>query len=131
MKKITTSLAIAAFILAPMGAFAHGNGNGHGHDKGRGQGHHQRHDNHDRWDRGGHHYSRDRVIVVQKGYHHRGPAPRHRYYHRSDLAKIATFAVLAGVTYAIVDNVYYQQRGERYEYVSAPPAGSYRVVDYR
>lgn len=121
MKTMTIcSLTIAALALTPLAASAGDHGHGH-HHKDRGHHHKER----------GHHYSRDRVIVVKEGYRHRGPAPRHRYYQRDNLAKIATFAVLAGVTYAIVDNVYYKQRGDRYEYVAQPPAGSYRVLEGR
>ncbi|EKE76699.1 hypothetical protein [Gallaecimonas xiamenensis] len=100
------SLAIAGLALAPMAAQA------------------------DRWGRHGHgHGHGSKVIVVKPGYHHYGPAPRHRYYHRDALAGIATFAILAGVTYAIVDNAYYRQNGSGYTYVDRPPAGSYQVVD--
>ena len=54
-----------------------------------------------------------KVVVVHK-------PPRHRYYHRSRLPEIATFAVIAGATYAIIDNHYYKRRGDKYEYVDKP-----------
>ncbi|WP_115718730.1 hypothetical protein [Gallaecimonas mangrovi] len=68
------------------------------------------------------------VIVVHHGYHHPGPPPV-RYYHGNALADLATFAIFAGVTYAIVDNTYYRQQGNKYVYVQNPPAGSYTVVN--
>lgn len=59
------------------------------------------------------HYKRPVVIK---------PVPRHRSYHRSYLPAAATFAVIAGITYAIVDNNYYKQSGDTYVYVEQPPA---------
>ncbi|WP_051252472.1 hypothetical protein [Ferrimonas kyonanensis] len=67
------------------------------------------------------------VIIVKPGYHHK-PYRNHYSYHRHELARIATFAVFAGVTYAIVDNAYYRQQGDSYVYVAQPPAGSYQVL---
>ncbi|SDK02378.1 hypothetical protein SAMN04488540_11781 [Ferrimonas sediminum] len=67
------------------------------------------------------------VIVVKPGYHHK-PYRNHYSYHRHELARVATFAVFAGVTYAIVENAYYRQQGDSYVYVAQPPAGSYQVV---
>lgn len=53
------------------------------------------------------------VVVVKK-------KQRHDHYHRSRLPEIATFAVIAGATYAIINNAYYKQRGDNYEYVDKP-----------
>lgn len=51
------------------------------------------------------------------------------YYYHNDLVGIATFAVFAGITYAIVHDAYYQQRGNRYVYVESPPVGNYTIID--
>ncbi|WP_417356720.1 hypothetical protein [Gallaecimonas pentaromativorans] len=108
-KTLITGIAALSMILVPTLAEAHG-----GHYDGHYGGH------------GG----PGRVIVVKPGYHHYGPPPaRHYYHHGNALAGIATFAVFAGITYAIVNNAYYRQQGDRYVYVDTPPAGSYRVVN--
>ncbi|WKE63958.1 hypothetical protein PVT67_09620 [Gallaecimonas kandeliae] len=104
---LITTLTLASLAAAPLAASAHDNGRGHGYAHGH----------------------NDKVIVVKSGYHHHGPAPRYRSYHGNALAGLATFAILAGVTYAIVDNAYYRQQGNNYVYVDRPPAGTYRVVD--
>lgn len=62
-----------------------------------------------------------KVVVVKPGHrpmHHPGHPPR---FHRHSLPIDATFALIAGVTYAIIDNAYYQKNGETYEYVEQPP----------
>ncbi|MCW8328429.1 hypothetical protein MD588_06365 [Photobacterium sp. SDRW27] len=33
---------------------------------------------------------------------------------------VATFAVIAGASYAIVDNYYYKKKGDKYTYVESP-----------
>lgn len=58
-----------------------------------------------------HHYHRDVVVVKEK------------QYHQSRLPEIATFAVIAGVTYAIVNNTFYKKSGDEYRAVERP---SYR-----
>lgn len=88
---------------------------------------------HDR-DRGGYGRGPNRwhspAIIVHEGYHH--PRPRHisPYYYGYNLPTGVALAVLAGVTYAVVDGMYYyRQAGDRYVYVERPPAGSYSVVE--
>ncbi|WP_180765739.1 DUF6515 family protein [Vibrio parahaemolyticus] len=66
-------------------------------------------------------------IYVRSGYWYPPYRGRYYYYH-NDLVGIATFAIFAGVTYAIVQDAYYQQRGSRYVYVQNPPAGNYTVI---
>ena len=85
-------------------------------------------------DRGGYGHGPNRwhppAIIVHQGYHH--PRPRHfsRFYYGYNLPTGVALAVLAGVTYAIVDGMYYyRQTGDRYVYVERPPAGSYTVVE--
>ncbi|MDO6705851.1 hypothetical protein [Photobacterium sp. 1_MG-2023] len=59
-----------------------------------------------------HHYHRDVVVVHER--------PR-REYHRSNLPDLVTFAVISGMTYAIIDNAFYKQSGERYIYTPHRP----------
>ncbi|PSW13216.1 hypothetical protein C9J01_10195 [Photobacterium rosenbergii] len=56
-----------------------------------------------------------KVVVVNKR-----SAPSHKHYHRNSLPKIATFAVISGVSYAIVDNFYYKRQGDSYIHVDNP-----------
>ncbi|MGF1878629.1 hypothetical protein L4D77_25525 [Photobacterium frigidiphilum] len=87
-----------------------------GHGKGHGKGHKKHHHNtvvivQPKYKKKKHHHH-NTVVVVQP--------PRNRYYHRSRLPEIATFAVIAGISYAIVDNVFYKKSGDRYDYVDSP-----------
>lgn len=89
-----------------------------GHGKGHGKGHKKHHHHHNtvvvvkpKYKKK-HHHHHNTVVVVQP--------PRNRYYHRSRLPEIATFAVIAGISYAIVDNVFYKKSGDRYDYVDSP-----------
>ncbi|WP_440878740.1 hypothetical protein [Vibrio natriegens] len=67
-------------------------------------------------------------IYVRSG--HRYPPYRgHYYYYHRDLVDIATFAIFAGITYAIIQDAYYKKSGDRYVYVESPPAGNYTVID--
>ncbi|MFI3246577.1 MAG: hypothetical protein R3Y10_08860 [Ferrimonas sp.] len=67
-----------------------------------------------------------RHIVVRPGQFYRPPA-RLRYPAKG-IQNIATFALLAGVTYAVIDNVFYRQVGNEYVYEGNPPAGNYTVL---
>ncbi|EDP59501.1 hypothetical protein AND4_10104 [Vibrio sp. AND4] len=66
-------------------------------------------------------------IYVRPGYWYPPYRGRYSYYHR-DLANIATFAVFAGITYAIVQDAYYRREGARYVYVRYPPSGNYTIL---
>ena len=66
-------------------------------------------------------------IYVRPGYWYPPYRGRYYYYH-SDLVGIATFAVFAGVTYAIVHDSYYRRDGVRYVYVRYPPSGNYTIL---
>lgn len=95
---------ILTFGLAVPGeAMAKGNHHHKHHKKHHHNYHHSHHD----------HYRHRDVIVVKE-------RPRHYHYHRSRLPEIATFAIIAGATYAIIDNHYYKKRGDNYEYVNRP-----------
>ncbi len=67
-------------------------------------------------------------INVHSGYRY-PPYRGHYYYYHRDLVDIATFAIFAGITYAIVNDAYYQKSGDRYVYVQSPPAGNYTIID--
>ncbi len=73
-----------------------------------------------------HHHST--YISVGSGYRY-PPYRGHYYFYHRDLVDIATFAIFAGVTYAIINDVYYQKSGDRYVYVQSPPAGNYTIID--
>lgn len=66
-------------------------------------------------------------IYVRPGYWYPPYRGRYYYYH-SDLVDIATFAVFAGITYAIVQDSYYRRDGVRYVYVRYPPSGNYTIL---
>ncbi len=68
------------------------------------------------------------VIVVKPGHVHR-PPPHRLHYSAKGLRDIATFALFAGVAYAVVDNVFYRKQGDQYVYDANPPAGSYTVMN--
>ncbi|BAX54859.1 TPA: hypothetical protein ACX6QT_002386 [Photobacterium damselae] len=106
MKKFIIGMVITA-LLSPSMAFA--KPHKHHHKK-----HHKdviivkpKHHRH-------HHHHRD-VVIVKPGRPYYKP-----WYYRSSLPEIATFAVIAGVTYAIVDNMYYKRDGDRYIKVMRP-----------
>ncbi|SDH16000.1 hypothetical protein SAMN04488136_109147 [Vibrio xiamenensis] len=54
------------------------------------------------------------------GHPHQNPAPR--AYHRSSMPSAASFLIVSGITYAIINGLYYQQHGDQYVYVENPPA---------
>ncbi|CAE6901268.1 hypothetical protein ACOMICROBIO_FLGHMIGD_01470 [Vibrio sp. B1FLJ16] len=76
------------------------------------------------------------VVVVKPNHrpnhnHNHRPshnAPSHRSYHRSVLPATAAFMMVAGITYAIIDNAYYKQSGDQYIYVEQPPVSSSQQV---
>ncbi|MGR5143956.1 hypothetical protein ACQKPX_20085 [Photobacterium sp. DNB23_23_1] len=113
-KSIVTGMvavAIMSFGLATP-SVAEAKGHKHGHKHGH---HHHKHK----------HHKKHVVVVKKKPKKHKKVVvvhkrPKHRHYHRSRLPEIATFAVIAGATYAIIDNHYYKRRGDDYEYVAKP-----------
>ncbi|MCA0936458.1 hypothetical protein LCL85_13035 [Vibrio alginolyticus] len=85
-------------------------------------------------------YHRPPPVVVRPPHHHRTyisvssgyrypPYRGHYYFYHRDLVDIATFAIFAGITYAIINDAYYQKSGDRYVYVQNPPAGNYTIID--
>lgn len=124
MKKlILTAISASALVLAPLAAQANGRYDHDTHQKSR----YDR--SHERRDHGNHRDRNDRKVVVVKNNHWRYTPPHHYYrapprqvfYYRSSLPELATFAILAGVTYAIIDNHYYRQTPVGYQYVANPP----------
>jgi len=78
--------------------------------------HHHKHHKHDHHNSHHHneHYHNDRhrdVVIVNE---------HHHSYHESRLPEIATFAVIAGVTYAVVNNTFYKKSGNEYRSVQQP-----------
>ncbi|MGR5059983.1 hypothetical protein ACPV3O_17175 [Vibrio rotiferianus] len=62
-----------------------------------------------------------KVVVVKPAYRPVYKAPVHRVYHYNKIPRTATYLVIAGITYAVVDNVYYKRSGDQYIYVEQPP----------
>ncbi|MDX1304364.1 hypothetical protein [Photobacterium sp.] len=106
MKLLITCLLMVSFVLPSFAWAKKGHHGGHHHDvvvvKHKKKRHHHHHDDH--------HYSQN-VVVVNQPQHH---------YHRSRLPEIATFAVIAGASYAIVENVFYKKSGDNYVYAERP-----------
>ncbi|MGR4990414.1 hypothetical protein ACPV3U_12640 [Vibrio rotiferianus] len=62
-----------------------------------------------------------KVVVVKPVYRPVYKAPVHRVYHYNKIPRTATYLVIAGITYAVVDNAYYKRSGDQYIYVEQPP----------
>ncbi|WP_026960405.1 hypothetical protein [Aliagarivorans taiwanensis] len=72
-----------------------------------------------------------KVVVVTPKYRPAKPiyGPHwRRSYHRHHLPSVATFAVISGVTYAIVNNHYYRAQGNTYVYVQQSPVTAPNTV---
>ncbi len=76
--------------------------------------------------RNNHSNNKSKVIEVKSNYSHNKPSKT--VYKQSDLKSSAVYAVLSGVTYAVIDNIFYRQNGDNYTYVPKPPQGNYTVV---
>ncbi len=64
-----------------------------------------------------------------------GPSPVHHprnVYERQSLPDAVSFLLLSGITYAVIDGLYYREQGDKYIYVENPPvqadAPSYNIV---
>ncbi|WP_211318293.1 hypothetical protein [Photobacterium sanctipauli] len=103
---VVATLVLSFGLAIPTVAEAHGHKYYHKHKKHHKHKHkHHKHHHH-------HHHHKKVVVVKHK--------PKHKHYHHSRLPEIATFAIVAGATYAIIDNHFYKRRGDRYEYVERP-----------
>ncbi|RTR38719.1 hypothetical protein EKG38_11125 [Shewanella canadensis] len=60
-------------------------------------------------------------VVVKPGHRPVHKAPKHRSYHHKHLPASASFIVISGISYAIVDNAYYKRNGDQYIYIQQPP----------
>ncbi|WP_117232609.1 hypothetical protein [Vibrio maerlii] len=67
------------------------------------------------------HKASKKVVVVKPIYRPIYKTPVHRSYHRHKVPKYASYIILAGVSYAIIDNMYYKRSGDTYVYVEQPP----------
>ncbi|UIP30174.1 hypothetical protein [Photobacterium sp. TLY01] len=105
-------------LIAPATSFAHGGrdhgGRDHGYDHGYKKyykhKHKHRHHHHRKPVRHYHHHD---VVVIKE-------RPR-REYHRTNLPELVTFAVVSGITYAIIDNAFYKKSGDNYVYTPYRP----------
>ncbi len=65
--------------------------------------------------------ARKAVVVTKPSHKPVSRAPTHRSYHYKSLPKNAAFAVIAGISYAVIDNAYYKRSSDTYVYVEQPP----------
>ncbi|MGL6260036.1 DUF6515 family protein [Vibrio sp. WXL103] len=64
------------------------------------------------------------VIVIKPSHKPVKKVPVHRSYHRKSLPKTATFVVIAGISYAVINNAYYKRSNDTYVYVEQPPVSA-------
>lgn len=74
------------------------------------------------------HKASKKVVVVKPIHHPIHKTPIHRSYNHYKVPKYASYIVLAGVTYAIIDNMYYKRNGDTYVYVDQPPVTAAKDV---
>ncbi|KPA53188.1 MULTISPECIES: hypothetical protein [Photobacterium] len=70
----------------------------------------------------GHHHKHDCDRYYKEHYSEHYDDHHEPWYEKHHLPEIATFAVIAGATYAIINNTYYKKDGERYVYSEKPNA---------
>ncbi|MBW8190367.1 hypothetical protein K0504_04900 [Neiella marina] len=68
------------------------------------------------------------VVVLKPGFRPSHKAPTHRVYHHSKMPRGAEIIIIAGITYAVIDNIYYRREQERYVFVEQPPVAEPVVV---
>ncbi len=54
---------------------------------------------------------------------HRQP-PIHHVYERASLPSAASLLLISGITYAVIDGLYYQRHNDKYVYVENPPVAT-------
>ncbi|QIA66067.1 hypothetical protein GT360_21490 [Vibrio astriarenae] len=64
------------------------------------------------------------VVVIKPSHKPVYKAPVHRSYHRHKLPKSTTFVLIAGVSYAVINNAYYKRSNDTYIYVEQPPVSA-------
>jgi len=60
-------------------------------------------------------------VVVKPNHRPVRHAPKIRSYHHKHLPASASYLVIAGISYAIVDNAYYKRNGDQYIYIQQLP----------
>jgi len=68
-------------------------------------------------------------VVVKPDHRPVHKAPKHRSYHHKHLPASASFIVISGISYAIVDNAYYKRNGDQYIYIEQPPVTVQTTTD--
>ncbi|MGR5556769.1 DUF6515 family protein [Vibrio fortis] len=65
-----------------------------------------------------------KIVVVKPVYRPIKKVPKHRSYYYYKMPKHTSYIVLAGISYAVIDNVYYKRSGDQYIYIENPPVTS-------
>jgi len=65
-----------------------------------------------------------KIVVVKPVYRPVKKVPKHRSYYHYKMPKHTSYIVLAGISYAVIDNVYYKRSGDQYIYIENPPVTS-------
>ncbi|WP_234497696.1 hypothetical protein [Vibrio maritimus] len=68
--------------------------------------------------------SKVKPVVVKSAFKPVQKAPVHRSFHYRKLPKGATFVLIAGISYAVIDNAYYKRSNDTYIYVEQPPVST-------
>lgn len=58
--------------------------------------------------------------------HHRQPS-RH-FYDAASLPSAASLLLISGITYAVIDGLYYQRHNDKYVYVENPPVAQQQTI---
>ncbi|SHH77526.1 DUF6515 family protein [Ferrimonas marina] len=69
-----------------------------------------------------------KVVVVKPKYKPVKRVPKVKIYYRHTLPRAASTVVIAGATYAVLDNLYYRRQGDSYVYVEQPPVATIEPV---
>lgn len=64
------------------------------------------------------------VVVIKPGFRPIHKAPVHRVYHHKKMPRSAEIIIIAGITYAVLDNLYYRRERDRYVFVEQPPVAA-------
>lgn len=68
-------------------------------------------------------------VVVKPSHRPVRHAPKIRSYHHKHLPATASFVVISGFSYAIVNNAYYKRNGDQYIYIDQPPVTVQTATD--
>ncbi|MDN2482657.1 hypothetical protein ACPV5L_15505 [Vibrio astriarenae] len=64
------------------------------------------------------------VVVIKPSHRPVKKAPVHRSYHYKKVPAGATFVLIAGISYAVINNAYYKRSSDTYVYVEQPPVSA-------